>query len=74
MRQESIRLKAKQLRAEVNYYWSLLTVDDLTDFAGERDKLARLLQRRYGFAESRAEREAQWFLQQVEDRLRRAAS
>jgi uncharacterized protein YjbJ (UPF0337 family) len=73
MHQDALRGKEKQLRGEMNYQWSQLTPEDIRSFDGNRDNLVGLLESRYGFARRRAEREADWFLAQFEDKLRRAS-
>jgi uncharacterized protein YjbJ (UPF0337 family) len=37
--------------------WSKLTDDDLTTFSGKSEQLARLLQRKYGYAKEQADQE-----------------
>jgi hypothetical protein len=73
MQFEQFRAKSKQLRTEVNFHWSALSAEDLQGFDGQRDNLIDLLETRYGFARQRAEREVDWFLDQFEDRLRKAS-
>ena len=64
--------KRRQIQSEANRQWAALTADDLRSFDGKRDNLVNLLENRYGFAKRRAEREAEWFFSQFEDRLRQA--
>jgi len=65
--------KSKQLRNELNFHWSAFTAEDLHMFDGRRDDLIRLFESRYEFARGPAEREADWFLRQFQDKLIRAS-
>jgi uncharacterized protein YjbJ (UPF0337 family) len=51
----------KTFKGKVKEKWGKLTDDDLTVIAGKRDQLAGILQKRYGFAKDRAERELDEF-------------
>jgi len=51
----------KQFKGSVKERWGKLTDDDLTVVAGKKDKLAGLLQQRYGYAKDQAERELDEF-------------
>ncbi len=51
----------KQFTGKVKEKWGKLTDDDLTTIAGKRDQLAGILQQRYGYEKSRAERELDEF-------------
>jgi len=68
-----LRAKWKQFRNEVNYQWAQLSSDDLDGIDGERDNLVYLLERRYGYARRRAEREVERVMSEFEDKLRRAS-
>ena len=58
----------KQLKGKVIEKWGKLTDDDLEVVAGKREKLAGLLQERYGIAKDAAEKQVKdW-----EDRLKDA--
>lgn len=52
----------KQLTGKVKEKWGKLTDDDLTIVAGKRDQLAGILQKRYGYAKERVEKELDEFL------------
>jgi uncharacterized protein YjbJ (UPF0337 family) len=56
-----------QLRGAVREKWGDLTDDDLDQIAGKRDKLAGILQERYGYTQIEAEREIDDFLTNWED-------
>jgi hypothetical protein len=70
---QSVRRNRIHLQNEAHFQWPAFTPEDLRKFDGKRDSLIRLLESRYGFARPRAEREADLFLAQFEDALRRAA-
>jgi uncharacterized protein YjbJ (UPF0337 family) len=46
----------KQVKGTVKEKWGKLTDDDLTTIAGKRDRLAGLLQERYGYEKDQAEK------------------
>jgi uncharacterized protein YjbJ (UPF0337 family) len=46
-----------QLRGEARMRWGKLTDSELDQVKGERDKLLGLLQRKYGYARDKADRE-----------------
>lgn len=54
--------KWKQLRGNVRTRWGELTDDDLDRIAGNRDRLAGLLQEKYGYTQMEAERQIDEFL------------
>jgi len=56
-----------QLRGAVREKWGDLTDDDLDQIAGKREKLAGILQERYGYTQIEAEREIDDFLTNWED-------
>jgi uncharacterized protein YjbJ (UPF0337 family) len=47
----------KQLRGEVKRQWGKLTDDDVERVEGNRDKLAGIIQERYGVAKEEAHRQ-----------------
>ena len=51
----------KQFAGHAKEKWGKLTDDDLTVIAGKRDKLAGILQERYGFAKEQAEKQLDEF-------------
>jgi len=59
--------KWMQLRGAVREKWGDLTDDDLDQIAGKRDKLAGVLQERYGYSEMEVNREIDDFLTNWED-------
>ena len=59
--------------AEILARWDHLTLSDLEHIQPDRMQIARLLEARYGFCGSRAEREADSFFAEFAERLKRAA-
>jgi uncharacterized protein YjbJ (UPF0337 family) len=56
----------KQIRGTIREKWGELTDDELDQIAGKRDKLAGLLQERYGYTQMEAERQIDDFLENWE--------
>ena len=56
-----------QLRGAIRDKWGQLTDDELDQIAGKRDKLAGVLQERYGYAENEAEQQIDDFLENLDD-------
>jgi uncharacterized protein YjbJ (UPF0337 family) len=52
----------KQIRGSIREKWGELTDDELDQIAGKRDKLAGILQERYGYTQMEAERQIDDFL------------
>jgi uncharacterized protein YjbJ (UPF0337 family) len=59
----------KQIRGRVREWWGQLTDDDLEQIQGRRDRLAGLLQERYGYSREQAENSIREFLDSVEERF-----
>lgn len=57
----------KQIRGTIREKWGELTDDELDQIAGKRDKLAGVLQERYGYTQMEAERQIDDFLETWED-------
>lgn len=57
----------KQIRGSIREKWGELTDDELDQIAGKRDKLAGVLQERYGYTQLEAERQIDDFLATWED-------
>ena len=55
----------KQVKGSVKERWGKLTDDDLTVVAGKRDKLAGILQQKYGYAKEQAEKELDEFSKMI---------
>lgn len=56
--------KWKQLKGKAQQQWGKLTNDELDRISGKREELVGLIQEKYGYAQSRAEREVDEFLSQ----------
>ena len=56
MNKDILMGKWKQMRGRVKEQWGLLTDDELDQSQGRYDRLAGLLQERYGYAKDQAER------------------
>jgi len=61
------------LRGEILCRWQHLTVSDVEQCCSDRSKLVDMLQSRYGFVKRRAEREAELFFCEFQNRLRMAS-
>jgi uncharacterized protein YjbJ (UPF0337 family) len=57
MNWDQIEGKWKQLKGRVRETWGDLTDDDLEKIGGKRDRLAGLVQEKYGVAKDEAERQ-----------------
>lgn len=57
----------KQIRGTIREKWGELTDDELDQIAGKRDRLAGVLQERYGYTQMEAERQIDDFLNSWED-------
>ena len=53
MNQVILQGKWKQIRGEIKSWWGRLTNDDLDRIEGSMDKLAGILQERYGYFDYR---------------------
>jgi uncharacterized protein YjbJ (UPF0337 family) len=69
MNRDVLEGKWKQLRGEIHQRWGELTDDELDQIAGKRDKLAGLLQEKYGYTQLEAEQQVQDFLAEWEERV-----
>lgn len=73
MHSDVLEAKWKKFRNEINYNWNQLSSDEVDEIQGRRDNLVFLLQRKYGYARRRAEKEVERVVTEFEDRLRRAS-
>ena len=62
MNSDQMAGKWKQLKGEAKILWGKLTDDELDQAEGHKDKLAGLVQERYGKTREEAEREGDKFL------------
>ena len=70
MNENILEGKWKQLRGEIRQRWGELTDDELDQIAGRRDKLAGLLQEKYGYTQLEAEQQVQDFLAEWDEKVR----
>ncbi len=61
--------KFKQLRGRLKERWGDLTDDELMQSEGNADRLAGLLQEKYGYTKERAKQELSEFLREVDRSL-----
>lgn len=73
MYSDVLEAKWNKFRNEINCNWNQLSSDEVDGVQGRRDNLVFLLQRKYGFARRRAEKEVDRVVTEFEDRLRRAS-
>jgi uncharacterized protein YjbJ (UPF0337 family) len=66
MNKDILEGKWMQLRGAVREKWGDLTDDDLEQIAGHRDKLAGLLQERYGYTRDEVDHQIDQFLMEQE--------
>jgi hypothetical protein len=66
-------LSKRSFRGEIAHRWQQLTTSDLEECCTDGSKLTRLLEIRYGYAPSRAEKEVELFFGEFQNRLRLAA-
>ena len=60
-------------RGEITRRWQQLTTSEIEACCADQSKLIELLQARYGYARTRAEKEIELFFGELQDRLRMAA-
>jgi uncharacterized protein YjbJ (UPF0337 family) len=68
MNWEQIEGNWKQFKGGVKEQWGKLTDDELTRVAGKRDKLAGLLQEKYGLAKQAVEDEISEFERRLDEK------
>ncbi|PVA06680.1 CsbD family protein [Thalassorhabdomicrobium marinisediminis] len=61
MNWDTIKGNWKQMTGSVKEQWGELTDDDITEAAGEREKLVGKVQEKYGRSKTEAEREVDEF-------------
>lgn len=62
----------KQIQGRVKEWWGRLTDDEISQVEGRADRLAGLLQERYGYSRQAAEDEIRAFMDQVDVDINRA--
>ncbi|MFP4383342.1 MAG: CsbD family protein [Spirochaetia bacterium] len=61
MNKDVFKGKWKQLKGDAKKQWGKLTDDDLTRVEGDSDKLAGVIQEKYGYEKEKAQKEVdQW--------------
>jgi uncharacterized protein YjbJ (UPF0337 family) len=70
MNENILEGKWKQLRGEIRQRWGELTDDEVDQIAGKRDKLAGILQERYGYTQLEAEQQIDDFLAEWDEKVR----
>ena len=70
MNQDTLQGKWKQVRGEAQSWWGKLTNDDLDRVEGSIDKLAGILQQRYGYSKQEAQHEIANFMERFEDKVK----
>ncbi|MGH7935472.1 MAG: CsbD family protein [Chthoniobacterales bacterium] len=74
MNWDQVEGKWKQSKGKFREKWGKLTDDDLTVISGKRDQLVGRLQERYGIAKEEAERQADAFVQAMNEQDEVAAA
>jgi len=69
MQEDILKGKWKQIQGDVKKLWGRLTDDDLTVIEGNRDKLAGILQERYGYTRQAVEEKIAEFLEDMETKF-----
>jgi len=62
MNKDILKGQWKELKGEVKKKWGKLTDDDLLEIEGEEEKLTGLLQKKYGYAREKVEKEYEEFM------------
>ncbi len=70
MNQDTLQGKWKQVRGEAQSWWGKLTNDDLDRAEGSIDKLAGILQQRYGYSKQQAQHEIANFMERFEQKVK----
>jgi len=61
MNTETMAGSWKEMKGKIKEKWGKLTDDDLTVVEGKKDQLVGLLEKRYGYAKERAQKDAEAF-------------
>jgi uncharacterized protein YjbJ (UPF0337 family) len=70
MNEDILQGQWKQVRGELQSWWGRLTNDDLDRIQGSTDKLAGILQERYGYSKQQAHHEIADFMENLEDKIK----
>ncbi len=66
MQQDIMKGRWKQVQGDVKKLWGRLTNDDIQRIEGSREKLAGILQERYGYTRQAANQKVADFLEDIE--------
>ena len=69
MQEDILKGKWKQLQGDVKRLWGRLTDDDIQVIEGSRDKLAGILQERYGYTRQAVDEKIADFLEDMETKF-----
>jgi uncharacterized protein YjbJ (UPF0337 family) len=69
MNSDILRGKWKQIRGEAKTLWGKLTDDELDQIEGNLEKLAGVIQERYGYTREQAEAEVDLFKNEMKQRF-----
>lgn len=69
MQEDILKGKWKQIQGDVKKLWGRLTDDDIQVIEGSRDKLAGILQERYGYTRQAVEDKIAEFLEDMETKF-----
>jgi len=70
MNENILEGKWKQLRGYLREKWGDITDDELDQIAGKRDRLAGVLQEKYGYTQMEAEKQIDEFLAEWDEKVR----
>lgn len=68
MQEDILKGKWKQIKGDVKKAWGRLTDDDIQRIEGSRDKLAGILQERYGYTRQAVLEKIAMFLEDMEEK------
>jgi uncharacterized protein YjbJ (UPF0337 family) len=71
MNEDILKGQWKQTKGQVKSWWGRLTDDDVIRIEGSSEKLAGLLQERYGYSKQEAQNQIAEFLELMEAKLER---
>jgi uncharacterized protein YjbJ (UPF0337 family) len=70
MNEDILKGKWRQIQGDVKKWWGKLTDDDIDRIEGSNEKLAGILQERYGYTRQAALEQIADFLEDVEEKLK----
>jgi uncharacterized protein YjbJ (UPF0337 family) len=65
MNRKSLEGKWNQLKGDAKHKWAMLSDDDLSEVEGDADKLAGVLQEKYGYEKERARNEVNAWIESL---------